>query len=433
MRSFRQYVLLATYIILLSMSLLNINWLSAQMSILVTALNPIRNAIITAYLLNFLMSGLERYPLRAMASHSPRAKRWQRPIAIGLSYLITVAVVYGLVAVTIPELTTSFTLLMNRAPQLVSSLQQTVNQMMAELQLNDSLWLEIQRSVMSYLNQLPQFISESVTYFLSLTGNIASSFATIVFDVGLGLIISVYFLAGKEQIGVQLSRIVVALLPENWAKRLTYVSNLTVQSFNNYVYGRLLESLFVFSLTFFGMLVLQLPYAALISVIVTITNLIPYAGPLLGAIPSFFLIAVIDLRQAVLFLILDVVVQQVEGNIIGPQIFSNALGLPGIWVIISLAVGGGLFGLFGLLIAAPVMTVVYALFSEYIDGRYREKMGIAEPPTEPPWDEETAGEENAESSDPNTIEPKGETSTEEASKGKEADTPADVDAPQTTP
>ena len=398
MRSFRQYVLLATYIILLSMAFLNINWLSEQMSIMMTALNPIRNAIITAYLLNFMMSGLERYPLRAMATYSLRTKRWQRPVAIGLSYIITVAVVYGLVAVTIPELTTSFTLLMNRAPQLVSSLQQTVNQLMAELQLNDSLWLEIQRSVMSYLNQLPQFISESVTYFLSITGNIASSFATIIFDVGLGLIISVYFLAGKEQIGHQLSRIVVALLPDNWAKRLTYVSNLTVQSFNNYVYGRLLESLIVFSLTFFGMLVLQLPYAALISVIVTITNLIPYAGPVLGAVPSFFLIVVIDLRQAVLFLLLDIVVQQLEGNIIGPQIFSNALGLPGLWVIISLAIGGGLFGLFGLLIAAPVMTVIYALFTEYIDGRYRERMlakGLPLPPPQEDSAEDVAGSQEA--------------------------------------
>lgn len=380
MRSMKESFFLATYIVLLSMVLLNLDKVSVQVNTLMTVLNPVRNGIIIAYLLNFILNGLEKYPLRFMEQRSQAVYKARRPFAILLTFAIAIAALYAVVAVTVPELTTSFTLLMNKTPEMVGDMQKQLNQLMSELQLNDSLWVELQRSLTSYLNQLPQFISESVTRVLSLTSNIASGVASMVLDLALGVIISIYLLAGKENLWRQMTKFVEALLPSSWSNRLTYIASLTVTSFNNYVYGRLFESLIVFAMTFVGMLILQLPYAALISVIITITNLVPYVGPIVGVVPCFFLIAVLDIKQAVIFLVLDVVVQQVEGNVFGPQIFSNTLGLPGLWVIIGLAVGGGLFGLIGMLIAAPITTVLYVLLREYIDDRYRHKQTMPPPP-----------------------------------------------------
>ena len=386
MRSLKKDVILATYIIMLTLALMNLDQLSLQIGYLFSISKPIIYGFVTAYLLNFLLRGVEKYPLRFMDKGSKIAHQLKRPFAVCLTYFIAGACFYFLLAVTLPELAASFNLLVSKSPELISNTTKQVTAFFQDLQLdkfNPAMWSELTKAFSSYSTQLVQMITEGsgrllqlitegLPRLLSATTNVAG----VMFDFTIGLIISVYLLIGREQLQNQLSKIVIVVFNEKWSGIFHEVAVLITQSFNNYVYGKLLDSVLVFCLTYFGMLLLQLPYAALISVIVTITNLVPYIGPLVGGFLSFFLICVIDFRQAILFVILDVVVQQVEGNIIGPQIFGKSLGLPGLWVMISVFIGGGFFGMVGMVLAPPIMTVIYVLVSRYINGRFQDRQTV---------------------------------------------------------
>lgn len=191
-----------------------------------------------------------------------------------------------------------------------------------------------------------------------------------------GIIISIYLVNDRHRVAFAGKRVLYALLRKSWTDRILNLAQETLLIFRRFFIGKALDSLIIGILCFIFMKLFRLPYAELISVIVGITNIIPYFGPFIGAIPSILIILMVSPMDALIFSVFILALQQLDGNIIGPAILGNSLGLKPIWIIFSVTVGGGLFGIAGMLIGVPAFTVLYTLFQRMIQTRLKRK-GIA--------------------------------------------------------
>jgi len=334
-------------------------------------IRPITNGLITAYLLNFVVVGIERHLLAFMSTKSPMVRNLRRPLAILISLSLTFILIYGVVAIMIPELASSFALLRQKAPELSSTLTEYVRNFMETYQLSDFFWVELQRNLSSFTNQVIQFLSDSIPLLLSVSVNITNA----LFNIIIGLIIAVHLLLKKEVVIAQVIRLVTISTDRRRGMKFTEIGGMAANKFSNYIRVRFIESLIIFVMMALPMLLLQMPYVILISTVIAITNLVPIVGPIFSAFPCFFIIAVLDPQKAVIFLVLHIVVQQLEGNIIGPEISRNALGLPTLWVLVSIVIGGGFFGIPGLLVAPPTATVLYELACRYLNDHEKRRDG----------------------------------------------------------
>ena len=200
---------------------------------------------------------------------------------------------------------------------------------------------------------------------MAFTGNLMSVIVTLV----LAVVFSVYMLSGRERLLHQCRKVLYAYLPERWAVRVHSVAKLSAVTFTNFVSGQLLEACILGGLCAAGMLFIQADYAPLIGVIVGISALIPVAGAYIGAGVSAFLLMMVSPVRALIFLVFLLVLQQIEGNVIYPRVVGTSIGLPGLWVLTAVTVGGGLFGLLGIMLSVPLCSVLYALLRQDVARR----------------------------------------------------------------
>ena len=189
----------------------------------------------------------------------------------------------------------------------------------------------------------------------------------------IGFIVAAYVLAEKEHFFGQGRKIVFALFSEKAGKSIIEKSRKCNEIFGGFVIGKIIDSLIIGVLTFILLSIFNMPYTMLVSIIVCVTNVIPFFGPFIGAIPSFFLILLIDPIKALWFLLIIFLIQQLDGNIIGPKILGNSTGLSAFWVMFAILIAGGLFGFAGMLFGVPVFAIIYYLLSEWIRGKLKKK------------------------------------------------------------
>ena len=188
-----------------------------------------------------------------------------------------------------------------------------------------------------------------------------------------GLIVSIYLIADRHSVAYSGKRVLYAFLKKERANQILDLAQETLAIFRRFFVGKALDSLIIGILCYILMNIFGLPYAELISVIVGVTNVIPFFGPFIGAIPSILIILMSSPMEAFIFAILILALQQLDGNVIGPAILGNSLGLKPIWIVFSVTVGGGLFGLVGMIAGVPTFTVIYTLFKRWIDRRLQKK------------------------------------------------------------
>lgn len=189
----------------------------------------------------------------------------------------------------------------------------------------------------------------------------------------LGLVIAVYVLLSKEKFLAQSKKVIVALFSEKRANRVLDFGRRTNRIFSGFVLGKIIDSMIIGIICYIVMSILRLPYPMLISVIIGVTNIIPFFGPLIGAIPSAFLILLINPFQCVIFIIFIIILQQFDGNILGPQILGDSVGLSSFWILISITLFSGLFGVTGMILGVPVFAVLYMLMSDFVRIRLEKK------------------------------------------------------------
>lgn len=328
-------------------------------------LAPLIYAFILAYLLNPIMDFIEAKIPKAKPGKKPRL-RVRRILSLFLTYLIVFVFLAVFAYIVLPQLANTLYGIVKNVPAYVSSVRMWLDDFLIGWLTRFSISAEPVQDLLdqsaAYFNEWGQYVTKILPHLYAITMLITTG----VKNVLLAVIISVYMLYSKEVFIAQSKKLLFAFLPLSAAKRLVYLSRLVHTSFGSFISGKIIDSLIIGVLCFIGMSILQLPYAVLISVIVGVTNVIPYFGPIIGAIPSVLIVFFASPFQALVLAIFILALQQFDGNILGPKILGDSIGLPPFWIIFAVIVGGGLFGVPGMFMGVPVFAVFYTLLTSYL-------------------------------------------------------------------
>lgn len=301
-----------------------------------------------------------------------RIKKAATPLAVVIAYLLFFAVVVALLAFIIPQIVASFVTFAGNFSGYFAHVQQWLDDLVRRFDIDFLKGINLPNLgtiIQQTLSSAAGMLSGLSVHVFSITSNVIAG----VINLFLAFVFSVYMLSGSQRMLAQCRRLVVAYLPEKVAEPLLEVTRLTADTFTNFISGQLTEACILGSLCFLGMCLFRFEYAPLISVIVGVSALIPIVGPFLGAATSALLLAMISPVMAFWFLVFLITLQQLEGNIIYPRVVGKSIGLPGIWVLGAVTVGGGLFGFLGLLVAVPTASVLYTLIQRNMRRRLRER------------------------------------------------------------
>ncbi|GFI15373.1 MAG: AI-2E family transporter [Lachnospiraceae bacterium] len=341
---------------------------SAQLHALIKVASPVIYGIIFAYLMTPMVNGLEsRFLMPFFFANkgkpvSVKQKKWMRVISILLTIYIVGCLIYGFFSILIPNITKSVRSISYQFPYYVQNL---MNWSAKFLDDNPDIEKMVFNLFDKYSGEFTSYLNNSIVPQMEMLVKHVSlsmiSVLKLLWNFIIGIIISIYVLYSKETFAGQAKKIVFAVFKTSTAnqfiKDVRFISN----TFIGFISGKIVDSIIIGIICFAGTSIMKMPYALLISVIVGITNIIPFFGPYLGAIPSAILILMVNPVKCVYFIIFILILQQVDGNVIGPKILGQSTGLSGFWVIFSITVFGGLMGIPGMIIGVPFFAVIYAM------------------------------------------------------------------------
>ena len=348
-----------------------------------TVLNIIKNllSILTpfiwggclAYILNPVLKTCERI-LNAIFKDR-LSRRARRTIGMLLTYIFAIALLAVLLQIILPQIIDSIKNLIPQITAWINTLPVILNDLATRYQLDINqltqtqtitmIWNNIQTTITGFISDLTTLIPQLFQLTTSLVGSLL--------NILIGIILSVYLLASKELFYAHAKKLGYALFPKRVMDKLLEITHTSNNIFTGFIVGKIVDSTIIGVLCFIVMALFNWPYAMLISVIVGVTNVIPYFGPFIGAIPSILLLLIIDPRTAVMFGIFILILQQLDGNIIGPKILGDSTGLSAFWVVFSITLFSAIMGPIGMLIGVPTFAVIYSLIRDFAEWRLKTK------------------------------------------------------------
>ncbi len=330
--------------------------------------SPIIAALCIAFVLNILLSALENKVFKFWdKAKKPFVLKLKRPICLILTYLLAFGLVFLVIVVIIPDIIETITYLAEKMPAFVLDVKNWTENLLERFNIQQTLLPDIKINWKSAANSIISWISGSSDKIVGSAFNITTSVFSGVFDTIFSLVISIYVLAQKEKIGSFVKRVFNSFLKPKTTGFIYHISSKTNELFSRFIGGQLMEALILGVLCFLGMTIFRLPNALIISVLVSVTALVPIVGSAVGAIIGFMLIVITDPLKAVLFVVYLLILQQLEGNLIYPRVVGKAVGLPGVLVVSAVMVGGNIGGVLGALVAVPTAAVLYTLLREMIE------------------------------------------------------------------
>lgn len=322
-----------------------------------TILAPFIYGGIIAYLLRPMCNSLEAFFQLRLPK---KMRRFANAFAVVFSLMVGVLVVYALITMVVPQLVESVVTLWNALP---TKMEQLVNWATETFGKDERVVQFVEKNYRSYFTDIDKWVQANVIpQVSSLVTNVGTSVWQVlkfVYNILIGLIVAVYVLHGRKRFGKQARLIVRSIFSDRWADRILEEVEFIDRMFGGFIDGKIIDSAIVGVLCYIGCTVLKIPSALLVSVIVGVTNVIPFFGPVIGAVPSTLLILIDSPLKALWFLIWVIVLQQLDGNVIGPKILGNRTGLSGFWVMFSIILFGGLWGIVGMIICVPLFAVIY--------------------------------------------------------------------------
>ena len=371
MKPFKSYYLIVTYAIVLFLGLSNLDKVLGVLGFFLSVLKPLIIGIAIAFVLNLLLKIIEsKYILKNENLKSIKfiAKN-ERTIGILLTYLITITLFVVMFIFIVPQVVDSAKTLIDKLPDYGQQITDIGTRLYKDLGLSEAIvsdWFE-------NFKDLFVGVSEFTTSTLIAVFNVTKGVTAGALSLFIGIIFSVYLLAQKEKLINIVSKMNRAFNRPDVAKDVEKLSKETAHVFSKFVGGQLTEAMILGSLCFIGLILFNIPYAPLVSILVGITSLIPVVGAFIGIVPSALIIAMENPTQALLFLVFIIILQQFEGNFIYPKVVGNAIGIDGFWVFLAITVGGGMFGILGMLLGVPLMAVAYTVMSGIVNERLKEK------------------------------------------------------------
>ncbi len=364
-------IIAAAIITMIVLFFLNIQFFGSAVAAFFTILMPFIVGFAIAYLLVRPCRFVEKHWFRFVERRKPHP-RLRRSLSILTVILIAFALFALLIYSVIPQVFASLTMLFNNIPAYLDQLQETVVGFL------DS-WGIYTPQVADQISNLRNTVLDVTSFFDKLIDSLPTmitSVGTGLFNFFVGLIVSIYVVFAREKFKRQAKKLVYAVFTESFADRFLDVLRYSNNVFLGFINGTLIDAAFVGVTTFIFMTVCGFPYALLIAVIIGCTNIIPFFGPFLGAIPSAIILLIVDPLYALAFVIFILVLQQIDGNIIMPKIVGLNIGMSAFWVLFALILFGGIFGFWGMLLGVPVFTIIYSLIKACIN-RSLEKKGVA--------------------------------------------------------
>lgn len=367
---FKQYILIATYIIVLSFILLNLSDVTSAFGAILSILSPFTMAIGIAFVFNLPMKIFENKVFCFLDNQKSNAvKNMKRPLSI-LATLITIFGLFtALTIFVIPQLIDSVSTLVDSVPAYMQSFEKLINQYVNSTELFALISEKIMLVWKDLLQVGGQLLGTSLNGLLNITVGLTNGVVNFV----LSLVLAIYMLASKETLLLQLKRFIFAFCKKSFANKIMEVAHLANVTFASFIGGQCMEAVIIGVLCFIGMTILGMPYALLISVIVGVTALIPIFGAFIGTIPSAFIIMIISPMQAIIFIIFIIVLQQLEGAFIYPKVVGGSIGLSAIWVMLAMLIGGSTLGFLGMLLGIPTFAVIYKLISKSTSDKLKFK------------------------------------------------------------
>ncbi len=349
---------------------------------------PVIYGAVIAYLLNPMMKFYQRQLLRPLTPKgkrpSKKAKKLTRGLGIFFALVSGILIIAVLGWMIVPQVIDSIMTLINTLPQQANHYYlKVVNWIQNNPYLMDKLQnyaLEATKTLDAWMNEelfpwLRTDLLSNVNSFTMHFANGVMSFLGVLYNLFIGIIVAIYLLAGKETYSAQAKKMIYGLFRKKPADIILHYARITNDMFSGFISGKIVDSTIIGFLCFGAMNILQLPYAMLVSVIVGVTNVIPVFGPYIGAVPGTLLILLVNPIQSLYFLILIIVIQQLDGNVIGPAILGESTGISAFWVLFSILLFGGIWGIAGMLVGVPLFAVIYRILKDYIELRlYRKEL-----------------------------------------------------------
>lgn len=349
-------------------------------------LTPFFIGFLLAYILNFPYKFFYNKAFGRMGKKNKIIGKLRKPLSILLTYLIAFAVVVALILIVVPQIAVNITGLVENMPvylkngyKYIESIYGSVNSLFHTEFSLDTTVNQITTELSKMLSGGGEFNTATATKnVLGFVTNIVTSTAAGLYNTIMSIIISIYFLSSKEQLCRTVKRLAVAFIPIKYLPKVYEIVDISDTKCGRFLVGDILDSAIIGLLTFIVMTIFQLPYAALIAVLVGVTNIVPFFGPYIGGIPSAIILLLVDPMDMVWFIIIIFIIQQFDGNVLKPKIIGNQLGISSFWVLFSVLVGGAFFGIPGFILGTPIYAVIYTLIGKRVKNNIDEKGKIAQ-------------------------------------------------------
>ena len=365
--------------ILFYMALAYLPVIGTALKSLARILSPFIWGLIITYLLAPLYKGLYQgffLPLTEKLSGKKKkgSPKLAKALSVLLSIIVFLAMITALVYLIIPQLYSSVETIVNNSPGYIDKLSEWSKNTLANYpelrdfvtekfeEINTNLFTWIRDTILPGLGSFVSNITAGVYYFLRA-----------VYNIVIGIIVSAYLLSNMETASARAKRLCYCVFGVEWAEKIRRAIRFTDRTFMGFINGKLLDSAIIGLICYVVCAILKMPYALLVSVIIGVTNIIPFFGPLIGAIPSAFIILLVDPLKALIFVIFIIILQQVDGNIIGPKILGSSIGINGFWVMFSIILGAGLFSFWGMLLGVPVFVVIYTGITILVERKLKKR------------------------------------------------------------
>ena len=363
--------------LLIYFALLRLEMISNVIHLILGILKPIIYGFAIAYLLNPIVKKVDEHLIPYINKHFPNGKKAaqiSRGTGIFIAVILLISIITALCNMMLPELYKSIWNMVSTVPSQLNTAVDQITKMMSKDTTTGQLFTNVLMQATDFIqNWMKTDLLEQVNVVMS---NLTVGVINVVkelFNGIIGIIISVYVLWGKEVFSQQSKKIVYAIFKPNSANMILHLTIKSNEIFGGFIIGKIIDSVIIGILCFIGLSILKMPYTLLVSVIVGVTNVIPFFGPYIGAIPSAILITLSNPIKGLYFLIFILILQQIDGNIIGPKIIGNSTGLSAFGVVFSILLGGGLFGIPGMILGVPTFAVLSYIVTMLINHNLEKK------------------------------------------------------------
>lgn len=374
----KNVIIVITFTIVFVFLFVNLDTVGSVLGSVVKVLLPVIYGIIIAYLINWPYKFFKDKCFYKIGLKHKKAKPLRKILALVCAYVLIFGIITVLFVFLIPQLSKSLKMLVDNFPVYMEKVQAWLNDVIGFIHSKTGFNLADADTYTKLISTITgsnasNLVSNVLSWAFPFALSTLTSVGTGVYNWVLGLIVSIYLISSKDTLLVGLKKAIVAFLPKRAAIKTLKISNFANNKCGRFLMGKIIDSAIIGVICFIFMSIFKFDYALLISVIVGVTNVVPFFGPFIGAVPSAFLLLIVNPMECLWFIVFIIALQQFDGNFLGPKILGESVGLSGFWILFSVLLFGGLFGIAGMLLGVPVFAVIYTLVEDAVNYRLKKK------------------------------------------------------------